>query len=94
MSLQTAQTLAASVWGQGFPAPLFCDNFNVINQRVVGEKHLKLILEKDQKRFDAIYFNCIDDLSKTVNVVYLLDVNEYKGLQTLQLQVKFIAPIH
>jgi single-stranded-DNA-specific exonuclease len=94
MSLQTAQILASSVWGQGFSAPLFCDNFKVINQRIVGEKHLKLILEKDAKRFDAIYFNCVADLSETVNVVYQLDVNEYKGLQTLQLQVKFIAPIH
>jgi single-stranded-DNA-specific exonuclease len=90
MSLQTALVLASSVWGQGFPQPVFSDNFKVINQRIVGEKHLKLILEKDQKRFDAIYFNCIDSLSETVDVVYLLDVNEYKGLQTLQLQVKYI----
>lgn len=91
MSLQTAQILATQVWGQGFAQPIFCDTFKVINQRVLKEKHLKLILEKDAKRFDAIYFNCIDNLSESVNVVYQLDVNEYKGLQTLQLQVKYIS---
>jgi single-stranded-DNA-specific exonuclease len=91
MSLHTAQMLASSVWGQGFSAPLFCDDFKVINQRIVGEKHLKLILEKDQKRFDAIYFNCADNLPETVNAIYALDVNEYKGLATLQLQIKTIV---
>ena len=89
-SLQTALVLAASVWGQGFPQPLFNDAFKVINQRIVGEKHLKLILEKTQKRFDAIYFNCVDDLPESINAVYALEANEYKGLQTVQLQIKHI----
>jgi single-stranded-DNA-specific exonuclease len=88
MSLQTAQILATQVWGQGFAQPIFCDTFKVISQRILKEKHLKLILEKDAKRFDAIYFNCADNLSETTNAVYMLDVNEYKGLQTLQLQIK------
>ncbi len=91
MNLQTAQMLATQVWGQGFAQPIFCDTFKVINQRTLKEKHLKLILEKDAKRFDAIYFNCIDNLSESVNVVYMLNVNEYKGLQTLQLQIKYIS---
>ncbi len=90
MSLQTAQILASQVWGQGFATPLFYDEFKVINQRIVGEKHLKLILEKDQKRFDAIYFNCTEINSNNVNAVYALDVNEYKGLRTLQLQIRYV----
>ena len=89
MNLQTAQLLATQVWGQGFAPPLFYDEFKLINQRVVGEKHLKLILEKDQKRFDAIYFNCTEISDGIVQVVYALDVNEYKGLQTMQLQIKY-----
>ncbi len=88
ISLRTAQILVNQVWGQGFPQPIFCDNFKVINQRVVGEKHLKLILEKDQKRFDAIYFNCIETLAEKTTAIYALEANEYKGLQTVQLQVK------
>lgn len=87
-TLQTAQILASTAWGQGFAQPVFNDDFNVISQRIVGEKHLKLVLEKDQKRFDAIYFNNIETLPEKIHAVYALDVNEYKGLQTLQLQIK------
>jgi single-stranded-DNA-specific exonuclease len=90
VSLQTAWILASGVWGQGFPQPLFNDTFNVIQQRIVGEKHLKLILQKDQKRFDAIYFNCVENLSGNINAVYALEANEYKGLQTVQLQIKHV----
>jgi single-stranded-DNA-specific exonuclease len=91
ISLQTAWILSSGVWGQGFPQPLFNDGFKVISQRVVGEKHLKLILEKEQKRFDAIYFNCIDNLSENISAVYAMEANEYKGLQTVQLQVKQVV---
>ncbi|MES2547962.1 MAG: single-stranded-DNA-specific exonuclease RecJ [Pseudomonadota bacterium] len=91
VSLQTAQLLSKQVWGQGFNQPLFFDEFQVINQRVVGEKHLKLILEKDQKRFDAIYFNRHEFLPEQVSAAYTLEANEYKGLQTVQLQLKYAA---
>ena len=91
MTLQTAQMLTTQVWGQGFAAPHFYDEFKVINQRILKEKHLKLILEKDSKRFDAIYFNCTEINSDNVNTVYALDVNEYKGLQALQLQIKYVS---
>ncbi len=90
MSLQTAQILAAGVWGQGFPQPVFSDDFRVINQRIVGEKHLKLLLEKKHKRFDAIFFNCTEILTENITAIYALEANEYKGLQSLQLQVKHI----
>ena len=91
MTLQTAQMLTTQVWGQGFAAPHFYDEFKVINQRILKEKHLKLILEKDSKRFDAIYFNCTEINGDNVNTVYALDVNEYKGLQALQLQIKYVS---
>lgn len=90
IGLQAALVLVSSVWGQGFSQPLFNDDFKVIQQRIVGEKHLKLILEKDYKRFDAIYFNCADELPENISAVYALDANEYKGLQSLQLQIKFV----
>lgn len=90
MNLQTALVLASSVWGQGFPQPIFMDDFKVITHRIVGEKHLKLLLEKDHKRFDAIYFNCTNVLTDNIAAVYAPEVNEYKGLQTLQLQIKHV----
>ena len=95
MSLQTAWILASGVWGQGFLQPLFNDDFKVINQRILGEKHSKLILEKDgkrdgPKRYDAIYFNFAENLPENITAVYALDVNEYKGLASLQLQIKHV----
>ena len=94
MNLQTSQMLATQVWGQGFAPPLFFDDFRVINQRVVSEKHLKLILEKDQRRFDAIYFNCTEVSSESIGAAYTLEANEYKGLQTVQLQIRYVDEIN
>lgn len=90
INLQTASLLANQVWGQGFAQPVFSDEFKVIHQRIVGEKHLKLTLEKDQKRFDAIYFNCTHNEAENITAVYALEANEYKGLQTVQLQLKHV----
>lgn len=90
MGLETARVLAYGVWGQGFPQPLFCDTFHVVQQRIVGEKHSKLLLEKDRKRFDAIYFNCVDDLPENISIVYALETNEYKGLQSVQLLIRHV----
>lgn len=89
MTLDTAQALATKVWGQGFAPPLFSDTFSVINQRIVGEKHLKLLLEKQGKRFDAIYFGQVDDLPSQIEAVYQFQVNSYKNVQSLQLQLLY-----
>lgn len=84
----------AGPWGQEFPEPLFDGYFKVIQQRIVGEKHLKLVLETDcgQTMLDAIAFNVDlttwpDATIKHARVVYKLDVNEFRGNQTLQLMV-------
>lgn len=87
MTLETAQVLAGKVWGQGFVLPLFCDTFSVVSQRIVGTKHLKLLLEKQGKRFDAIFFGRADPLPDQVEAVYQLQVNKYNGVQSVQLQL-------
>jgi single-stranded-DNA-specific exonuclease len=87
MSLQNAQALSAQVWGQGFSSPLFSDRFTVISQRIVGSKHLKLLLEKQGKRFDAIYFGQTESLQSEVEAVYQLQLNTYNGVQSIQLQL-------
>jgi hypothetical protein len=56
-SIATARLLEAEVWGQGFPAPLFEDEFVVESQRILKDKHLKLRLRKGAQRLDAIQFN-------------------------------------
>jgi len=87
-TLNTARILEAEIWGQGFPQPLFCDNFAVENQRVVGERHLKLQLQKDGKRYEAMRFGSLDPLPARVRAAYRLAVNEFNGLKSVQLNVE------
>lgn len=91
MTLETAHLLDAQVWGQGFPAPQFDDDFEVISQRVVGEKHLKLELATDEGiSINAILFGHNEPLPEYIHAVYSLSVNEYNGNQSLQLIIKHI----
>ena len=76
------------VWGQGFAAPVFCDEFRVISQRVLKERHLKLQLEKNGQRYDAIWFGHSDGLPSRARVAYRLDANEYNGVTRVQLMVE------
>lgn len=85
LALDMAQTIERQVWGQGFPAPLFFDEFSVVSQRIVGERHLKLSLEKSGSQFDAIFFRQEEFLPDTIQAVYQLQVNEYRGVKSLQL---------
>jgi len=94
MTLGFAELLrAAGPWGQNFPEPLFDDTFTLVQQRIVGEKHLKLVVEKDQQIFDAIAFNVDikrwpDHQAKQIKLAYRLDINEFRGKQSLQLMVE------
>jgi len=88
MNLDVARILDAQVWGQGFPAPQFNDDFVVQNQRVVGEKHLKLRLEAKGKIIEAILFGHNEPLPEQIHAVYSLSVNEYNGMQSVQLIVR------
>ena len=88
MNLDTIRLLEREVWGQGFPQPLFCDRFAVASQRVVGDKHLKLRLQKDGKSFDAIRFNSLAPAGAAIRAAFRLAVNEYNGVQSVQLVVE------
>ncbi len=88
MNLDIARLLNEQVWGQGFPAPQFSDDLIVHNQRVVGEKHLKLRLGTNGKIIEAILFGHNEPLPEHIHAVYSLSVNEYNGAQSLQLIVR------
>ncbi|MFM1911523.1 MAG: Single-stranded-DNA-specific exonuclease RecJ [Pseudomonadota bacterium] len=92
-----AVALDKQVWGQGFPPPLFGDAFVVKLQKVVGERHLKLSLQKadDQmgRMIDAIYFQQATFLPTKVHVVYELQTNEFNGRQSVQLNVRHCVPL-
>ena len=87
-TIQFIELLDNQVWGQGFAAPVFCDEFRVISQRVLKERHLKLQLEKNGQRYDAIWFGHIDTLGATARVAFRLDANEYNGSTRVQLMVE------
>jgi single-stranded-DNA-specific exonuclease len=90
----------AGPWGQHFPEPIFDGHFSVVQQRIVGEKHLKLVLSLpgSDQLLDAIAFNVNtevwpDESIETVKLAYRLDVNEFRGKRSLQLMVDNIAPL-
>ena len=87
MTEEFAQLIKRQVWGQGFPEPRFSGRFAVEAQRVVGEKHLKLTLVMDGRRYGAIRFGSAEPLPANVEAVYRLDVNEYQGTSSLQLVI-------
>ena len=98
-SMTTAEELRyAGPWGQTFQEPVFDGVFNVINKRIVGEKHLKLSLQpvNSNLEIDAIAFNVTDEdwpeQTLQANIAYRLDVNVFRGNKNLQLMVEHIEP--
>ena len=90
ISLETARLLENEIWGQGFPAPLFMDEFDVEQQRVLKEKHLKLRLRKGNTRIDAIQFNFSTQPGNRARLAYRLAINEYMGVESPQLMVEHL----
>ncbi|HZS80923.1 MAG TPA: DHHA1 domain-containing protein, partial [Herbaspirillum sp.] len=87
-SISFVSLLDQQVWGQGFAPPVFCDRFRILRQRVLKEKHLKLLLEKEGRQYDAIWFSHADALPDYATVAFKLDANEYNGTTTVQLMVE------
>jgi len=93
MSLETAQVIeSAGPWGQHFPEPVFDNRFEIIDWKIVGDKHLKMQLRYDQggKTVDAIAFNTVaEDLPsfENIHVAYRMNVNEFRNIRRLQLIV-------
>jgi len=92
-TLELAAHLDRETWGQGFPPPLFADAFGVVDQRIVGGRHLKLRLARGSRRFEAILFGCADPLPAEIQAVYRLAVNEFNGSRALQLNVEHWEPL-
>ncbi len=87
-TLENAVLLRSDVWGHGFPEPRFSDRFEVVSQRIVGERHLKLRLARERHRFEAMLFGSTPALPPRIDAVYRLDCNDYNGSRTVQLIVE------
>ena len=97
LSLSTAKLLrTAGPFGQGFEPPQFDGDFTIVTQRIVGQNHLKLVLRSsDNEEIDGIMFNIDlaqwpDNSVKTIRAVYQLDVNVFRGQESVQLLVSHI----
>ena len=86
--IDTARLLAGEIWGQGFPPPIFADVFEVEQQRLLKDKHLKLTLRQGGARFDAVRFNCCEPAPARIEVAYKLDINDWNGLSSVQLLIE------
>ncbi|MDH0748495.1 single-stranded-DNA-specific exonuclease RecJ [Pseudomonas sp. GD03842] len=98
--LELARALRnAGPWGQHFPEPLFHGVFQLVEQRVVGERHLKMVLKTEcgTVKLDGIAFSVDRDVwpnpgVRWVELAYRLDLNEFRGNETVQLMVAHISP--
>ena len=86
-SAETVRALDAQVWGSAFEPPLFCDEVEVLSQRIVGERHLKLNLRHAGVPRDAIWFGRVEPVPPRARLAYRLDLNEYNGRERVQMVV-------
>ena len=85
------QALEAQVWGQGFVAPSYVGRFKLLDQRVVGEKHLKLKLSLGGETFDAMRFGSPDALPASFDAVYKPSINTFRGNSVVQLMLEYVT---
>jgi len=89
----------AGPWGQGFPEPLFHGDFDLVDQRVLKEKHLRMTLRQpgSERLLEAIAFNIDREHwssgTERVRLAYRLDINEFRGARTLQLRVEYLEAL-
>jgi len=87
-SADTVRSLDAQVWGQAFEPPVFIDDAEVLSQRLVGEKHLKLAVRVAGSVRDAIWFGRSEPIAERVRLAYRLSLDEYNGRERIQLVVE------
>ena len=85
---ETVSQLDSAVWGPGFEAPVFSDEAEVLTQRLVGERHLKLSLRVQGQVRDGIWFGRTEPLPSKAQLAFRIDLNEFQGRQRVQLIVE------
>ncbi len=91
LKLSLVHAIDQHIWGQGFPAPVFCNQFRVLRQRIVGSGHLKLDLALDGREIPAIYFQRREPLAEHPWLAYTVQANEYRGRTELQLLIQAVG---
>jgi single-stranded-DNA-specific exonuclease len=86
--LPTVRAIESHVWGSGFEAPLFCDDAQVLQQRLVADKHLKLRLQVAGAAREAIWFGRTEPLPARVRLAFRLGTDRFQGIERVQLFVQ------
>ena len=86
--LDLVDLLQQDVWGQGFAPPLFCEELDVLGQRLVGEKHLALKLRHQGEAVEGIWFNRTEPLPGRARLAYRLEADEWQGQRRLRFLVE------
>ncbi|MGZ5251040.1 MAG: single-stranded-DNA-specific exonuclease RecJ [Caldimonas sp.] len=86
-NVATARLIEAQVWGASFEAPIFCDTVEIVSQRLVGEKHLKLAVRMAGGVRDAIWFGRVEPVGERVRLAYRLGLDSYNGIERVQMIV-------
>jgi len=89
--LGLVRALESHVWGAGFEAPLFCDEAQVLQQRLVADKHLKLKLQMAGATREAIWFGRTEPLPPRARLAFRIGSDRFQGLERLQLFVQALA---
>jgi single-stranded-DNA-specific exonuclease len=92
LTMALARDIGEEVWGQGFPAPLFEGRFAVLEQRLVGGKHLRLTVAVPRARFSAVVFDDCGPLPDRIRVTYRPEINRFQDLESLQLVIDSWRP--
>jgi single-stranded-DNA-specific exonuclease len=90
---EVAQLLDQGVWGPGFEPPLFEDVVEVLKQRLVGERHLKLSLRVNGQLREGIWFGRAEPLLERAQLAYRLSLDEYQGRQRVQMVIEGAQPL-
>ena len=98
ITVEQVLSLETQIWGQGFEAPLFCNTFTVVAQRILKDRHLKLSLRPmgnsgSNSSFDGIWFGHTQTLPEQVTLAYRLAINQYQGVERLQLMIEHAQAI-
>ena len=74
-----------SIWGQGFNPPSFTDEFTLVSQKTLMNKHTKCQLSLNGKVYEAIFFNFSETLPDKIKAIYSIEANEFRGSKKIQL---------
>ena len=94
MTVENIDAINAQVWGQGFAPPLFEGEFEIVEQRVLKEAHLKLTLRNPHGTYSAIWFFHATELDSPMHCAYQMQRNDWNGKTSVQLLIEYAHSIH